>query len=73
MQIHVNGKPHEVPQECRIADLLRLLDLVQGENPEPKTGIAVAVNDEVIPRAAHGERLLQAKDRVEIIHAVGGG
>lgn len=37
------------------------------------TGIAVAVNGEVVPRGSWGERSLEDGDRVEIVGAVQGG
>lgn len=48
--------------------LLRAL----GYDPE-QPGIAVAVNDEVVPRRAWGERLVRSGDRVEIVSATQGG
>jgi len=33
----------------------------------------VAINMEVVPRAAHLTTVLQSGDRVEIVQAVGGG
>ena len=36
-------------------------------------GIAVAVNGQVVPRSAWGERKLQVGDEVEIVGAVQGG
>jgi sulfur carrier protein len=51
-----------------IDQLLRAL----GHDPE-QPGIAVAINEEVVPRRAWGERLVMAGDRVEIVAAVQGG
>ena len=51
-----------------VDDLLRAL----GYDPE-QPGIAVAVNDEVVPRRAWGERLMRSGDRVEIVTATQGG
>lgn len=36
-------------------------------------GVAVAINGEVVPRSAWGERALRTDDRVEVLRAVGGG
>ena len=38
-----------------------------------RRGIAVAVNGQVVPRSAWGERRLQTGDEVEIVGAVQGG
>ena len=35
--------------------------------------LAVEVNEEVVPRSEHGEFRLRDGDRVEIVHAIGGG
>jgi sulfur carrier protein len=64
--VRVNGDLVELPTGCTVATLLELL----GANPK---GVAVAVNNEVLPRAVHGERRLMGEDRVEVIRAVGGG
>ncbi|MDP2308096.1 MAG: sulfur carrier protein ThiS [Pseudomonadota bacterium] len=64
--VHVNGEAREVPAGTTIVALVRLL----GAPPE---GVAVALNAEVIPRAEHGQRVIVAGDRVEVIRAVGGG
>jgi len=66
MQIYVNGMPHEVAEALPLSDLISLLEL--GEKR-----IAVEVNQELTPRSQFLERRLFEQDRVEIIHAVGGG
>ena len=35
--------------------------------------IAVEVNGEIVPRGRHGEHMLHEGDRIEIVHALGGG
>ncbi len=47
-------------------DLLVRFDLVRGR-------VAVAINGDVVPRSSFDERKIQTGDRVEVIHAVGGG
>lgn len=39
----------------------------------PKTGIAVALNDIVVPKSKHGKTVMKDGDRVEIVHCVQGG
>jgi len=34
---------------------------------------AVEVNEELIPRSLHADRRLVEGDRVEVVHAIGGG
>jgi sulfur carrier protein len=43
------------------------------ENGYSQTGIAVALNDTVIPKSKHGETVMKDGDRVEIVHCVQGG
>jgi sulfur carrier protein len=33
----------------------------------------VEVNREIVPRSVHAQHLLREGDRVEIVHAIGGG
>ena len=66
MEIIVNGAPRQVAAPYTVADLLRDLELTGRR-------LAVEVNLEIVPRSRHGEQQLQAGDRVEIVHAIGGG
>jgi sulfur carrier protein len=64
--ITVNGEA--VPSPGTVADLLQQ----RMDDPRPH-GIAVAVNDEVVPRADWPRYPLGDGDRVEIVTAVQGG
>lgn len=66
IRIKLNGEFREVKTGANLLVLLDELNL-------PTDGIAVAVNDRVIPRKDYIETHLQDSDQVEIIHAVGGG
>ncbi len=66
MQITLNGDPHAVADGATVASLIEALDLA-GKR------LAVEVNEEVVPRSRHGECALASGDRVEIVHAIGGG
>ncbi|MDE0637736.1 MAG: sulfur carrier protein ThiS [Candidatus Poribacteria bacterium] len=68
MKIRVNGKNKEVRLNLNIYELLIDLEL----NPN-QSGIAVAVNREVIPKTAWKETELLENNEVEIIRAVQGG
>lgn len=35
--------------------------------------IAVEINQEIVPHSQHGDRQLADGDRIEIVHAIGGG
>jgi len=66
MQIILNGNPTEVPDGIDMGDLIERLELT-GQR------LAVEVNEELVPRSRFREHRLVLGDRVEIIHAVGGG
>ena len=66
MQIILNGDPHAVADGATVAELIGQLDLAGRR-------LAVEINDEVVPRSRHAECALASGDRVEIVHAVGGG
>ena len=66
MQIIVNGNSTELPDGASMADLIERLSLA-GQR------LAVEVNEELLPRSRFEAHRLESGDRVEIIHAVGGG
>ncbi|MGO2133038.1 MAG: sulfur carrier protein ThiS [Halomonas sp.] len=66
MQIQLNGEAHRVEKELTVAALLETLGLTERR-------IAVEVNENIIPRSTHSARHLADGDRVEIVHAIGGG
>lgn len=66
MEILLNGANHVLSPECSVARLLA--DTGLGERR-----VAVEVNGRIVPRGAHARELLQEGDRVEIVHALGGG
>ena len=66
MNIYVNGASTEVEDSIGMSALVLHLDLAGRR-------IAVEVNGELIPRSRFDTHILQPGDRVEIIHAVGGG
>jgi len=66
MQIILNGNPTEVLDGIAMGDLIERLELT-GQR------LAVEVNEELVPRSRFREHRLVSSDRVEIIHAVGGG
>lgn len=66
MQILVNGDPLEVADALSLSALITRLDLTGRR-------LAVEVNEELIPRGRFDTHQLAPGDRVEIIHAVGGG
>ena len=66
MQIELNGEPHVIADDATVAFLIERLALAGRR-------LAVEVNEEVVPRGRHAEHVLASGDRVEIVHAIGGG
>lgn len=66
MQIELNSESRTLGDRCSVADLVRELGL-DGRR------LAVEVNGDIVPGAAHAQRRLADGDRVEIVHAIGGG
>lgn len=65
MRLQVNGATHEVPAGQTVSELLAGLDI--------RGRIAVEVNGELVPRSAHARHRLADGDRIEVVHAIGGG
>ena len=68
MHVRLNGKAAEISANDTLATLLRRHDIA-----EDATGIAVAVNDTVVPKREWAARTLVSGDAVEVIRAVQGG
>ena len=66
MQITVNGQSRDVSADTCVGELLDQLGLAGRP-------VAVEVNLELVPRAAHAEHKLAEGDQVEIVTLVGGG
>lgn len=66
MQVQVNGEMLQVQDGITLTGLVEQLEL--GEKR-----IAIELNLEIIPRSQHEDTILKESDRVEIVHAIGGG
>ena len=66
VDIVVNGKPQHVQAHWTLQDLAESLGL-GGKR------VAIEVNMAIIPRSQLALRRLNSGDRVEIVHAIGGG
>jgi len=62
----VNGELRELRQGTTVADVVALL----GRGPK---GLAVAVNEELVPRTRWPATTLHELDRVELLTAAAGG
>nr|WP_229519444.1 sulfur carrier protein ThiS [Massilia rhizosphaerae] len=66
MEIELNGAAHTLPGESSLHDLVESLGLA-GQK------LALAVNRQVVPRERWRDTLLSARDRVDVVRAIGGG
>ena len=66
MKVLVNNKETELTQGNTVADLAQQLEL-------PQQGVAIAVQNRMIPRAEWNEKTLQEGDNLVIIKAACGG
>lgn len=66
MQIVLNGVARECAPAMTIAALLADAGFAERR-------VAVEVNREIVPRSTHDRYALSEGDRVEIVHAIGGG
>ena len=66
MNIILNGEMFELADGSTIDGLVVLLELQEKR-------IAIECNSEIIPRSQYGSITLSPDDRVEIVHAIGGG
>lgn len=66
MQIQLNGEPRDLAADLTVAQLVATLGL-SGRR------IAVELNEDIVPKSEHEAVRLREGDRVEIVHAIGGG
>lgn len=68
IEIRINGTPSAVDASATVLDVVRRHGV-----DERASGVAVAVNDAVVPQREWAARRIAAGDVVEIIRAVQGG
>jgi sulfur carrier protein len=66
ISIELNGLAATVEAGSTLADLLIREGLIERR-------IAVEYNGEIVPRSAYGDIRLAPGDRLEVVHAIGGG
>ncbi|CBA16742.1 sulfur carrier protein ThiS [Xanthomonas albilineans] len=66
MHIELNGRQRTLSPGSTVATLLSEENLAQRR-------VAVEVNGTIVSRGAHADHVLHDGDRVEIVHALGGG
>ncbi|UVJ46460.1 sulfur carrier protein ThiS [Pseudomonas sp. LS1212] len=66
MEVQINGVAQLLPVGINLAQLLIQLQLQERR-------LAIEYNLDVVPRSEYAELRLQQGDRLEIVHAIGGG
>jgi sulfur carrier protein len=66
VRISINGKSHEAEATCSLAEAVAFLT-------DAETGVAAAVNGDVVRRADWASTPLANGDEVEVLTAVQGG
>ena len=66
LSIHLNGEKQGLERPLSLQEILEQFEI-------RREAVAVAVNAEVIPRSELSKTKVRDGDRIEIIHAVGGG
>jgi sulfur carrier protein len=64
--IQLNGEKREIPAGLTVAGLLKQLQF-------PDDRVAVERNLEIVPRSQWEVTAVEAGDRLEVVHFVGGG
>jgi len=70
LHVTVNGQPRDLTDGTTVADVLDHLLTREGSAGQ---GVAVAVNDDVVPRAQWAGAVLTDGDRLDVLNAVAGG
>jgi sulfur carrier protein len=66
VQVKLNGEPRELPDDAALAEAIAVVtDLA--------SGVAAALNGDVVPRGSWATTPLRDGDQVEVVTAVQGG
>jgi sulfur carrier protein len=65
-EIILNGAPHQVAPGTTLAELIDALSL-------SNQALALAVNRNVVPRQQWRAQMITPGDRIDVVHAIGGG
>jgi len=66
VQVKLNGEPRDLPDGAVLAEAV-------GAVTDLASGVAAAVNGDVVPRGSWAATLLRDGDQVEVVTAVQGG
>ena len=66
MKIYINGQDRDIAENCSVNDIINDLGLTGKK-------IAIELNKEILPFQQYTTQILHDEDRLEIVHAIGGG
>ena len=66
IEIRVNGKVKYIPDKYKMSDLVENLKI-------PMKKVAIELNQEIIDKKKINKIILKKKDKIEIVHFIGGG
>ena len=66
IEIKVNGKAQNITDKSTISDLVKNLKI-------PMKKVAIELNQEIIDKKKINKISLKKKDKIEIVHFIGGG
>ncbi len=66
IKIKINGKTKSIIDESKLSVLLKQLHI-------PLNKVAIEVNEEIIDKKKINKIKLKKKDKIEIVHFIGGG
>ncbi len=66
IEVAINGENQQFPEGVTLAQLVERMALTEQR-------LAIELNLQVIPRSRYAQVELHAHDRIEIVHAIGGG
>lgn len=74
MNLEINGTTQLVSAETKIVDLIKIFapKTIDPQSGQP-SGVAIALNDAVVPKSQWEQVALKTGDRIEIVTAVQGG
>lgn len=67
IEITVNGETMHIDTNTIVSELLQNLGITDHK------GVAIAINEEVVPRSQWSVKMLSSKDRIIVIKATAGG
>ncbi len=68
MKVYINGKEEVLDREMTVMELLEYKNIKFRE-----IGLAVSINEEIVPKSEYTKRKIKEGDKIEIVQLVGGG